>query len=97
MAESPTEPRLEVGIYQIVEPPARLGFSWLITDPDGTLLCEAVHDLRLAQRPEGTELTLEIRILSAEPGSEPFVSGVEAGWTGTLQKLARFVEPGSDR
>lgn len=80
------------GLYQIVDPPAHLNFSWLITAPDGTLLSEAEHDLRLAARPGGTELTLEIRILTAEPGSEPFVDGVQAGWTGTLGKLTAYLE-----
>ena len=35
----------------------------------------------------------EHRILIAGPGSEGFVDGgVKAGWTGTLGKLATFVE-----
>jgi hypothetical protein len=53
---------------------------------------EAEHHVRLVPREEGTELTLEIRILIAGSGSEGFVGGVKAGWTGTLGKLATFVE-----
>jgi uncharacterized protein YndB with AHSA1/START domain len=80
------------GHYTIVFPPAHLGFIWSITAPDGKVLCQAEHDLRLAARAGGTDLTLEIRILVAEPGSEPFVDGVKDGWSGTLGKLADHLE-----
>jgi hypothetical protein len=52
---------------------------------------EAEHHVRLVPREAGTELTLEIRILTAGPGSEGFITGVKEGWTGTLGKLATFV------
>jgi uncharacterized protein YndB with AHSA1/START domain len=80
------------GTYSIVLPPAHLGFTWIIATPDGKVIAEAEHDLRLAAREGGTELTLEIRITVAESGSEPFVDGVKAGWSGTLGKLADYLE-----
>jgi uncharacterized protein YndB with AHSA1/START domain len=79
------------GCYLVVDPPHHLGFNWVLTSPDGTVVMEAEHHVRLVPRDAGTELTLEIRILIAGPGSEPFVVGVEMGWTGTLGKLAAFV------
>lgn len=80
------------GSYLIVDPPRHLAFNWLLTAPDGAVVMEAEHHLRLAERGGRTELSLEIRILTAGPGSEGFVAGVQAGWTGTLGKLAKFME-----
>jgi uncharacterized protein YndB with AHSA1/START domain len=79
------------GQYLVVDPPRHLGFNWVLSDPDGTVVMEAEHHVRLVARDDGTELTLEIRILTAGPGSEGFVSGVKQGWTGTLGKLATFL------
>jgi uncharacterized protein YndB with AHSA1/START domain len=80
------------GSYLAVEPPHHLAFNWVLTGPDGAVMMEAEHHLRFAPRGTGTALTLEIRILVAGPGSEAFVNGVRDGWTGTLGKLAHFVE-----
>jgi hypothetical protein len=44
--------------------------------PDGTVVVEAEHHVRLVPREEGTELTLEIRILIAGPECEGFGGGV---------------------
>ena len=79
------------GRYLIVDPPHHLGFDWILTDAEGKVVMEAVHHVRLAPRDSGTALTLEVRILTAGPGSEGFVAGVEAGWSGTLGKLATFL------
>ncbi len=80
------------GSYLVVEPPHHLGFNWVLTGPDGTVMMEAEHHVHLVPQGSKTELTLEIRVLVAGPGSEEFVAGVKAGWTGTLGKLANFVE-----
>ena len=80
------------GSYLAVDPPHHLGFNWVLTAPDGTVVMEAEHHLRLAPQESGTALSLEIRILTAGPGSEGFVAGVQVGWTGTLGKLATFLE-----
>lgn len=79
------------GSYLVVDPPRHLGFNWVLAGTDGRVTMEAEHDLRLEPREGGTVLTLEIRILTAGPGSEGFVTGVQAGWTGTLGKLATFL------
>jgi uncharacterized protein YndB with AHSA1/START domain len=80
------------GSYLAVEAPHHLAFNWVLTAPDGAVVMEAEHHLRLAAKGSATHLTLEIRILVAGPGSEAFVNGVREGWTGTLGKLATFVE-----
>jgi uncharacterized protein YndB with AHSA1/START domain len=80
------------GRYLVVEPPRHLAFNWILEGPDGKVVMEAEHDLRLTEQKGGIELTLEIRILVAGPGSEGFLAGVEVGWSGTLGKLADFVE-----
>lgn len=80
------------GSYLAVEPPRHLAFNWVLNAPDGSVVMEAEHHVRLEARGRETELTLEIRILVAGPGSEAFVNGVRGGWTGTLGKLAAFVE-----
>jgi uncharacterized protein YndB with AHSA1/START domain len=79
------------GNYLVVDPPHHLAFNWVLTGPDGSVMMEAEHHVRLAPEGAGTELSLEIRILVASPGSEAFVAGVRGGWTGTLGKLATFV------
>lgn len=79
------------GRYLAVDPPHHLAFNWVLADAQGTVVMEAEHHVRLVPHDGGTELTLEIRILVAGPGSEGFVAGVETGWSGTLGKLATFV------
>lgn len=83
------------GSYLVVDPPRHLAFNWILTAPDGTVMMEAEHHVRLTARAAGTEVSLEIRLLTAGPGSEGFVGGVRAGWTGTLGKLAFFLEGSS--
>lgn len=80
------------GTYLAVDPPSHLGFNWVLTAPDGTVVMEAEHHLRLVAQGGGTALSLEIRVLTAGPGSEAFVAGVQMGWTGTLGKLTTFLE-----
>ena len=84
------------GSYLVVDPPNHLVFNWVLTAPDGTVVMEAEHHLRLRAQGSGTALSLEIRIRTAGPGSEAFVTGVQVGWTGTLGKLATYLE-GSTR
>lgn len=79
------------GRYLVVDPPRHLAFNWVLAGPDGTVMMEAEHHVQLAPHDGGTDLTLEIRILVAGPGSEAFVNGVRDGWTGTLSKLATFL------
>jgi uncharacterized protein YndB with AHSA1/START domain len=79
------------GRYLLVDRPHHLVFNWILADANGTVVMEAEHHLHLAASKSGTELTLEIRIITAGPGSEGFLSGVRQGWTGTLGKLATFL------
>jgi uncharacterized protein YndB with AHSA1/START domain len=80
------------GSYLAIDPPRYLAFNWILTDPSGKVVMEAEHHLTFVPRDAGTDLTMDIRIMIAEPGSEGFTGGVREGWTGTLGKLATFVE-----
>ena len=80
------------GRYLVIEPPHHLGFSWILEDAEGKVVLDAEHHLRLTPKGDGTEVSLEVRILTALPGSEAFTNGVRDGWTGGLSKLAAYVE-----
>lgn len=80
------------GKYLAIEPPHHLAFSWVLEDADGNVVLDAEHHLWLRAKGNGTEVSLEVKILVAKPGSEAFVNGVKQGWTGGLGKLAAFVE-----
>jgi uncharacterized protein YndB with AHSA1/START domain len=76
-----------VGEFREFTPPSRLVYTWsLLENPewDGV---DSVITVEFNAQPGGTELHLSHQRL---PGAESR-DGHEQGWTGTLDKLARFL------
>ena len=76
------------GSYLEVAPEGRLAFSWVMELPPGTIVLEAHHYLTLIETMGKTRLTFVARIITAGPGSEAFMAGVDQGWGQALDKLA---------
>lgn len=78
------------GEYIAVDEPARLEFRTRIRQ-DGAILFENHHVVTFADDGDGTLLTLQVTLLSAEAGAAPYLSGMAQGWTMCLDQLAEVV------
>jgi uncharacterized protein YndB with AHSA1/START domain len=76
------------GNYLEVSPESRLVFSWIQESAPGTIVVEAHQYLTLIESRGRTRLTFVARIITAGPGSEIFMAGVDQGWSQALDKLA---------
>jgi uncharacterized protein YndB with AHSA1/START domain/DNA-binding transcriptional ArsR family regulator len=80
------------GVFLALTPPRHLRFELGPLARDGTRLLTAVHDLRLHDRGDRTELTLAIRVTAAAPEAAPALAGMRLGWEQLLDKLARTID-----
>lgn len=80
---------LNVGKYLEVSPEHRLAFSWVMESAPGTIVVEAHQYFILIPNGGKTRLTFVARVITAGPGSEYFMSGVDQGWSEALDKLAQ--------
>jgi uncharacterized protein YndB with AHSA1/START domain len=76
------------GKYLEIAPETRLAFSWIIESTPGVVAVEAHQHLSLLPAGRETRLTFVARIITAGPGSEYFMSGVDQGWAQALDKLS---------
>ena len=78
------------GVYKEVVEPERLVFTGAALDEEGKPLFEVLNTVTFAEHGGKTTLTLEARVLMATAEADPYLSGMEAGWTQTLERLATF-------
>jgi uncharacterized protein YndB with AHSA1/START domain len=76
------------GWYLEVIPERRLAFSWVQESAPGKIVMEAHQHLSLIPTRGKTRLTFVARIITAGPGSESYLAGVEQGWDEALDKLS---------
>ena len=79
------------GTYQEVAPPGRLVFTSAALDPKGRPLFEVQTTVTLAGQGGETTLTVKARVVEATPEAAPYLAGMEAGWTQTLERLAEHL------
>ncbi|HVZ80256.1 MAG TPA: SRPBCC domain-containing protein [bacterium] len=78
-------------IYEVVEPPAKLVMTQAVPMPDGKPFFKIRQTITFEEKDGATALTFEVRILEANPGSEPFLGGMEQGTNMTLDNLAEYL------
>jgi uncharacterized protein YndB with AHSA1/START domain len=81
-------------VYQQIEPPKKLVMKAALPGPDGRPLFELLQTIELEEKGGKTQVTLIGKILSAAPGSEPFLSGMEQGTNMTLDNLEEYLKEG---
>ena len=75
------------GVYQTVEAPARLTFTWQWVQEDGTLGQEMLIDLEFTESGEGTELVLTQTRFPTDESRDQH----RGGWTGSFESLAQIL------
>jgi uncharacterized protein YndB with AHSA1/START domain len=76
------------GIYQAIEAPARLSFTWRWEQEDSTLGHEMLIDIELLDRGDGTELVFTQTRFPTDESREQH----EEGWTGAFDCLAAALD-----
>ncbi len=84
------------GVYQEIAEPERLVFTSAALDAEGRPLFEVLHTVLFAQQGGKTRLTLQGRVLKTTAKAAPYLKGMEAGWTQSLERLAAHVAKPSE-
>jgi uncharacterized protein YndB with AHSA1/START domain len=75
------------GVFREVKPPQRLVFSNIAIDKDGNHLLEGETTVILEEQGGKTKLTLKTYAKGLVPMAPQMLSGMEAGWSQSLDKL----------
>lgn len=80
------------GVFHEILPPERLVFtSWAFMGDESVPLFEVLNTVIFEVAGSKTRLTLKAVVDKAMPGSEGPLSGMEQGWSQSLQKLAELL------
>jgi uncharacterized protein YndB with AHSA1/START domain len=79
------------GAYREIVEPERLVFVSAALDAEGTSLFEVLTTVTFAERGGKTALTLQAKVIRASAGAAPYLEGMEAGWTQSLERLAGYL------
>ena len=72
------------GVYQVIEPPARLAFTWRWDQKDGSLGAEMLIEIEFLDRDGGTEMVFTQTRFPTEDSREQH----EGGWNSSFESLA---------
>jgi uncharacterized protein YndB with AHSA1/START domain len=75
---------------EIVEP-QRLVFVSAALDEQGNRLFEVLHTVTFAEQGSRTTVSLQARVVKSSVQAGPYLRGMEAGWTQSLERLQVFV------
>ncbi|MGH7740252.1 MAG: SRPBCC family protein [bacterium] len=78
-------------LYREVDPPSRLVMESSVPDPSGKPFFKIRQTVELETRGDETDLTLSVKVLQANPGSEPMLGGMEQGTNMTLDNLKEYL------
>lgn len=79
------------GVYREIVEPERLVFTSAALDGAGKPLFEVLSTLIFAEQGGKTTLALQARVVKSTAEAAPYLAGMEAGWTQTLERLGAFV------
>lgn len=78
------------GTFVEVLKPERLAFTAWLKDAAGAVFLEIFNTVTFAESGGKTVLTISARVVTAGPGSEEPLSGMEEGWNQSLERLAAY-------
>jgi uncharacterized protein YndB with AHSA1/START domain len=81
------------GVFEEIVPPERLVFRSAALDKDGQPLFQVRNSISFAERGGKTELTLRASVSNVTPAAPPYLAGMEAGWSQSLERLSMEVKP----
>ncbi len=76
------------GVYREVAEPTRLVFTNIALDKDGNSIIDGLTTVTFAEHEGKTKLTLRTRGTAIADYAVPYLSGMETGWSQSLEKLA---------
>jgi uncharacterized protein YndB with AHSA1/START domain len=79
------------GVYQEVVELERLVFISAALDDQGKPLFEVLTTVTLTDQGKKTKQTMQARVIKRTAKAAPYIAGMEAGWTQSLERLAEFV------
>jgi uncharacterized protein YndB with AHSA1/START domain len=82
------------GTFEEIVAPERLVFLSGAMDETGKLLFEVLNTVTFAEQAGKTKLTMHARVVSATDEAGRYLSGMEVGWTQSLERLEAFVTKG---
>jgi len=78
-------------VYREVEPPSRLVMESFVPDPSGKPFFRIRQTVTLKDKGNETGLVLEVKVLEANTGCEPYLGGMEQGTNMTLDNLQEYL------
>jgi uncharacterized protein YndB with AHSA1/START domain len=85
------------GVYREIVEPERLVFASAALDGKGNPLFEVLTTVTLAEKGGKTSLTMRASIIKTTDDAAPYLEGMEAGWTQTLERLTSHVAKETNR
>jgi len=79
------------GVYQEIVERERLVFTAAALDEKGNPLFEVLNTVTFAEQGGKTTQTLRARVVKKTGGAAPYLDGMEAGWTQSLERLEAYV------
>jgi uncharacterized protein YndB with AHSA1/START domain len=76
------------GVYQEVLEPERLVFTSAALDESGNPMFEVLTTVTFAEQGGKTKQTLVARVIKSSAKAAPYLAGMKAGWTQSLERLA---------
>ncbi len=79
------------GVFHEIVEPERLVFTSAALDEEGNRLFEVLNTVTFARQGGKTTQTLQARIVKKTAEAAPYLEGMEAGWTQSLERLEAYV------
>ncbi len=79
------------GVYREVIEPERLVFTSAALDEKGNPMFEVLTTVTFAEQGGKTKQILRARVIKSTAQAAPYLAGMEAGWTQSLERLSAFV------
>jgi uncharacterized protein YndB with AHSA1/START domain len=79
------------GTYQEIVRPERLVFTSAALDSNGNPMFEVLTTVTFAVESGKTKQILRARVIKKTAQAAPYLAGMEAGWTQSLERLAAYV------
>jgi len=79
------------GVYQEILRPERLVFTSSALDASGNPMFEILTTVTFAEENGKTKQILRARVIKRTAQAAPYLAGMEAGWTQSLERLAAYI------
>jgi uncharacterized protein YndB with AHSA1/START domain len=79
------------GVYQEVVEPERIVFTSAALDDKGNPMFEVLTTVTFAEQDGKTKQILRARVIKSTVQAAPYIAGMEAGWTQSLERLTAYL------